>query len=150
MKKLILFCLALGLASFPSFAQAQTTAPIVYGKSFNQGPGLTPMRLSVAVKRDQNLNNVCMLGWVTEVDAQNGEWLKVATTKDSHDAVLVKIKDHAFSVNQDFVGKQVLVNGDVEQNGQAVTSKDPGSNSVAKVNPNAGYVFMATGLKVRR
>lgn len=152
MKKIMLISgLALGL--FATQAQAQEQRQ--FGAPFEVTNALAPARLDYLMADKEQLENMQMMGVVSEVCQKEGCWLKLATVPGSEKGVLfVKMKDHAFLLPKDIAGKQAIVQGNVEKKVISVKEQqhyleDTGASAeeIAKITePKESYQMEAVGV----
>ena len=156
MKKLLLIATSLLLLnSYIAKAQA-TTAPAIYGQAFSDDMKLSPGRLSWLMKDKNELNNFQMVGYVQEVCQKEGCWLKMTTNPTSDDAVLIKMKDHAFTVPKNINGKMIAAHGNIVKKTQSIEEQqhyleDAGASAEAIkaiTQPKEVYEMQASGVKV--
>lgn len=116
MKQLILFLVAFGF-SFIVNAQESAASGVVYGEVKDKGEMVSIDKLESSLK--ENKYNGKVTGKVVEVCQAMGCWVKLQKTDGS--TILVKAKDHGFTMPKDIVGKNVIVEG--EANATEISEK---------------------------
>jgi len=116
MKQLILFFVAFGF-SFIVNAQESAASGVVYGEVKDKGDLVSIDKLESSLK--ENKYNGKVTGKVVEVCQAMGCWVKLQKTDGS--TILVKAKDHGFTMPKDIVGKNVIVDG--EANATEISEK---------------------------
>jgi len=116
MKQLILFLVAFGF-SFIVKAQESAASGVVYGEVKDKGDLVSIDKLESSLK--ENKYNGKVTGKVVEVCQAMGCWVKLQKTDGS--TILVKAKDHGFTMPKDIVGKNVIVEG--EANATEISEK---------------------------
>ena len=116
MKQLILFFVAFGF-SFIINAQESAASGVVYGEVKDKGEMVSIDKLESSLK--ENKYNGKVTGKVIEVCQAMGCWVKLQKTDGS--TILVKAKDHGFTMPKDIVGKNVIVEG--EANATEISEK---------------------------
>lgn len=116
MKQLILFFVAFGF-SFIVNAQESAASGVVYGEVKDKGEMVSIDKLESSLK--ENKYNGKVTGKVVEVCQAMGCWVKLQKTDGS--TILVKAKDHGFTMPKDIVGKNVIVEG--EANATEISEK---------------------------
>ena len=116
MKQLILFFVAFGF-SFIVNAQESAASGVVYGEVKDKGEMVSIDKLESSLK--ENKYNGKVTGKVVEVCQAMGCWVKLQKTDGS--TILVKAKDHGFTMPRDIVGKNVIVEG--EANATEISEK---------------------------
>jgi len=116
MKQLILFFVAFGF-SFIINAQESAASGVVYGEVKDKGEMVSIDKLESSLK--ENKYNGKVTGKVVEVCQAMGCWVKLQKTDGS--TILVKAKDHGFTMPKDIVGKNVIVDG--EANATEISEK---------------------------
>ena len=116
MKQLILFLVAFGF-SFIVNAQESAASGVVYGEVKDKGDLVSIDKLESSLK--ENKYNGKVTGKVVEVCQAMGCWVKLQKTDGS--TILVKAKDHGFTMPKDIVGKNVIVDG--EANATEISEK---------------------------
>ena len=116
MKQLILFLVAFGF-SFIVKAQESAASGVVYGEVKDKGDLVSIDKLESSLK--ENKYNGKVTGKVIEVCQAMGCWVKLQKTDGS--TILVKAKDHGFTMPKDIVGKNVIVDG--EANATEISEK---------------------------
>jgi len=116
MKQLILFLVAFGF-SFIVKAQESAASGVVYGEVKDKGEMVSIDKLESSLK--ENKYNGKVTGKVIEVCQAMGCWVKLQKTDGS--TILVKAKDHGFTMPKDIVGKNVIVDG--EANATEISEK---------------------------
>jgi len=116
MKQLILFLVAFGF-SFIVKAQESAASGVVYGEVKDKGEMVSIDKLESSLK--ENKYNGKVTGKVVEVCQAMGCWVKLQKTDGS--TILVKAKDHGFTMPKDIVGKNVIVDG--EANATEISEK---------------------------
>ena len=116
MKQLILFFVAFGF-SFIVNAQESAASGVVYGEVKDKGEMVSIDKLESSLK--ENKYNGKVTGKVIEVCQAMGCWVKLQKTDGS--TILVKAKDHGFTMPKDIVGKNVIVEG--EANATEISEK---------------------------
>jgi len=116
MKQLILFFVAFGF-SFIVNAQESAASGVVYGEVKDKGEMVSIDKLESSLK--ENKYNGKVTGKVVEVCQAMGCWVKLQKTDGS--TILVKAKDHGFTMPKDIVGKNVIVDG--EANATEISEK---------------------------
>ena len=116
MKQLILFFVAFGF-SFIINAQESAASGVVYGEVKDKGDLVSIDKLESSLK--ENKYNGKVTGKVIEVCQAMGCWVKLQKTDGS--TILVKAKDHGFTMPKDIVGKNVIVDG--EANATEISEK---------------------------
>jgi len=116
MKQLILFLVAFGF-SFIVKAQESAASGVVYGEVKDKGEMVSIDKLESSLK--ENKYNGKVTGKVVEVCQAMGCWVKLQKTDGS--TILVKAKDHGFTMPKDIVGKNVIVEG--EANATEISEK---------------------------
>jgi len=116
MKQLILFFVAFGF-SFIVNAQESAASGVVYGEVKDKGDLVSIDKLELSLK--ENKYNGKVTGKVVEVCQAMGCWVKLQKTDGS--TILVKAKDHGFTMPKDIVGKNVIVDG--EANATEISEK---------------------------
>jgi len=116
MKQLILFFVAFGF-SFIINAQESAASGVVYGEVKDKGEMVSIDKLESSLK--ENKYNGKVTGKVVEVCQAMGCWVKLQKTDGS--TILVKAKDHGFTMPKDIVGKNVIVEG--EANATEISEK---------------------------
>ena len=116
MKQLILFFVAFGF-SFIVNAQESAASGVVYGEVKDKGDLVSIDKLESSLK--ENKYNGKVTGKVVEVCQAMGCWVKLQKTDGS--TILVKAKDHGFTMPKDIVGKNVIVEG--EANATEISEK---------------------------
>ena len=116
MKQLILFLVAFGF-SFIVNAQESAASGVVYGEVKDKGEMVSIDKLESSLK--ENKYNGKVTGKVVEVCQAMGCWVKLQKTDGS--TILVKAKDHGFTMPKDIVGKNVIVDG--EANATEISEK---------------------------
>lgn len=94
-------------AGFTAYAQDRTVTE--YGEKFEIKEVHTMQSLADAIAGKKELKNIELEGMVSEVCQAEGCWIKL----DNHDGddIMVKFKDHAFTVPKDVAGKSAIVKG---------------------------------------
>ena len=116
MKQLILFFVAFGF-SFIINAQESAASGVVYGEVKDKGEMVSIDKLESSLK--ENKYNGKVTGKVVEVCQAMGCWVKLQ--KPDGSTILVKAKDHGFTMPKDIVGKNVIVDG--EANATEISEK---------------------------
>jgi len=116
MKQLILFFVAFGF-SFIINAQESAASGVVYGEVKDKGDLVSIDKLESSLK--ENKYNGKVTGKVVEVCQAMGCWVKLQKTDGS--TILVKAKDHGFTMPKDIEGKNVIVDG--EANATEISEK---------------------------
>jgi len=116
MKQLILFFVDFGF-SFIINAQESAASGVVYGEVKDKGEMVSIDKLESSLK--ENKYNGKVTGKVVEVCQAMGCWVKLQKTDGS--TILVKAKDHGFTMPKDIVGKNVIVEG--EANATEISEK---------------------------
>jgi len=116
MKQLILFFVAFGF-SFIINAQESAASGVVYGEVKDKGEMVSIDKLESSLK--ENKYNGKVTGKVVEVCQAMGCWVKLQKADGS--TILVKAKDHGFTMPKDIVGKNVIVDG--EANATEISEK---------------------------
>ena len=116
MKQLILFFVAFGF-SFIINAQESAASGVVYGEVKDKGDLVSIDKLESSLKENKYSGKVT--GKVIEVCQAMGCWVKLQKTDGS--TILVKAKDHGFTMPKDIVGKNVIVEG--EANATEISEK---------------------------
>jgi len=116
MKQLILFFVAFGF-SFIVNAQESAASGVVYGEVKDKGEMVSIDKLESSLK--ENKYNGKVTGKVVEVCQAMGCWVKLQKADGS--TILVKAKDHGFTMPKDIVGKNVIVDG--EANATEISEK---------------------------
>ncbi|WP_226064870.1 DUF4920 domain-containing protein [Kaistella polysaccharea] len=115
---------------------------------------MTVKKLEEQLKKSEKLENVSVKGKVKEVCDQKGCWMTVET--DNNEKFFVKMKDYAFFVPTALVGKNVILEGNVEnsiisvdeQRHYAEDAKKSQAEIDAITKPKEEIRFMASGIKV--
>ena len=154
MKKLLfLSAMALTLCGAASAQTAQS--PTSYGTAFSlQEVSSSPGRLPRLREGKQKLENAKMMGVISQVCQAEACWLMLKTDYNTDDAVLIKMKDHAFVVPKNLAGKRAAVSGTIVKKMQSVEEQkhllqDAGASAadIAKVSaPKEMYEMQATGV----
>lgn len=153
MKKL-LFLSTLALALCSTATYAQTGQGKVYGAAFTQQTVMSTARLPVLMGDKQKLENIQLIGYVAEVCQKEGCWMIIKSNKSATDAILVKMKDHAFALPKDVAGKTATMSGTIVKKTQTVAEQkhlleDAGASQaeIAKItSPKEIYEMQATGV----
>lgn len=158
MKKIIILStLALAICSVSSFAKEQTKN--TYGTPFveNKAKIITPARLDAVMGDEEKLDDVVMQGYINEVCQKAGCWIRLSSTQDSKEEIMVKMKDHAFLLPKDISGKQAVIKGYVVKKEVSVKEQqhyleDAGASAaeIAKITtPKVSYQMIATGIVIK-
>jgi hypothetical protein len=115
---------------------------------------MSAARLPVIMADKQKIENFQMIGYVAEVCQKEGCWMIIKTHKNSNDAVLVKMKDHAFVLPKNVAGQTATMTGTIEKKTQTVAEQkhlleDAGASQaeIAKItSPKEIYEMQATGV----
>ena len=107
MKQLWLFFMAISF-SFTINAQQPAASGVTYGEVKEKGDVVSIDKLDVNLKENRYSGKVT--GKVVEVCQAMGCWVKLQKTDGT--TVLVKAKDHGFTMPKDIVGKNVIVDGE--------------------------------------
>jgi hypothetical protein len=153
MKKL-LFLSTLALALCSTATYAQTGQSKVYGTAFPQQTVMSTARLPVLMADKQKLENFQTKGYIAEVCQKEGCWMTIKSDKNSNDAILVKMKDHAFVLPKNVAGQTAVIHGTVEKKMQTVAEQkhlleDAGASQaeISKITtPKEIYEIQATGV----
>lgn len=151
MYKLALFGMILFSLSF-SETRAQEQ-PKAYGTHFeNAGTGFSPGRLP-ALMGNAESKAIQLTGKIKEVCQTEGCWIVL---EGGGVELLVKMKDHAFTLPKDLAGKMALVNGVVTRKTQSIEEQkhyleDAGADAarLAEIKePKQVFEMEATGVLV--
>jgi hypothetical protein len=149
MKKLFTIACLLGLATF-SFAQKGNN----YGKTVKTKKAIAvPVFLDEMARADSTWSGV-VKGTVKEVCKREGCWLRL--DDGSGNDILVKMKDHEFTVPKDIDGKTVYVMGTAFKTTTSVKTlkhyaEDAGKSQAeidAITQPKTEIKLEATGVKI--
>jgi len=108
MNKLIMIFAASALLltfSLSSLAQSGT----LYGKKFKTKDAIAASDLASKMGDKTNLDNVVVMGEITEVCQTMGCWIKLKN--EGGDDVFIKFKDHSFLIPKDISGRKAYVSG---------------------------------------
>ncbi|MFC6267688.1 DUF4920 domain-containing protein [Frigoriflavimonas asaccharolytica] len=163
MKKII-FALVLSISTL-SFVNAQKSGPPegeakvgeFYGGEVSPEvlkTAFTAKQLEKKLKKTNKIENVAVLGTVTEVCEKKGCWLTVKT--NSKENFMVKMKDYSFFVPVALRGKNVVLEGDAEMKMTSVEDLKHFAEDAKKskdeiamiTEPKKELSFTATGIKV--
>lgn len=107
MKQLFLFFGALCFA-FVIKAQQSASSGTIYGEVKDKGDIVSIDKLETTMKENKYYGKIS--GKVIEVCQAMGCWVKLQKADGS--AILVKSKEHGFTMPKDIVGKNVIVDGE--------------------------------------
>lgn len=142
-------------------AQSTTIREAVKGTQYGAGVSdditfdvYSPDRVIKALESKDSLKNIVIQADVTAVCTKKGCWMTLQNTQNK--TVFVKMKDYAFFVPQDMVGKKVLIHGDVTKKVTSVAelrhyaedAKKSKQEIEAISEPKTEYRVLATGIKV--
>jgi hypothetical protein len=97
----IIFC------SFTGTAQDVAVSGVVYGEVKEKGDVISIDKLELSLKENKYEGKIS--GKVVEVCQAMGCWVKLQKADGS--TILVKAKEHGFTMPKDIVGKEVVVDG---------------------------------------
>lgn len=154
MKKIVLlstFALSL-IACNTTFAQSSKDK--AYGTAFKQDAAITPAKMTTLMADKDKLEDTQITGYVSKVCKKEGCWMVLRTAKESNDDVMVRMKDHSFTVPKDIEGKTAVVKGTVVKKMQSVAEQkhyleDAGASAdqIALITaPKAVYEMQVTGV----
>lgn len=105
MKKLVLAAtMLLSIAAVtPALAKDK------YGKKFSTAKTMTVKSFNNTMATQSEVDNVVVEGKIAQVCQAEGCWLKLKN--ETGEDILVKFKDHSFTIPKDLAGKTVVVNG---------------------------------------
>lgn len=167
MKKVLLF--AAVLFAFSATAQdhgtmkATATATsdsrisgTLYGQKFDEQTAIPVTELAKKAG-DKELSNVVLSGTISEVCQAEGCWMRVSLETDEGSTMLVKFKDHSFTIPKDLAGKKVVFAGRAYQTTISVEklkhyAEDAGKSKeeIAKITtPSTERIVEATGLIIK-
>lgn len=153
MKKLLfLSSFVLAIAGTTTFAQSSKEK--AYGTAFKQESVITPEKMTTLMTNKEKLEDAQLTGYVSKVCKKEGCWMVLRTKKESGDDVMVRMKDHAFTVPKDIEGKTAVVKGTVIKKMQSVAEQkhyleDAGATAdqIAKITaPKPVYEMQVTGV----
>jgi hypothetical protein len=153
MKKILfLSTFVLAIASTSTFAQSSKEK--AYGTAFKQEAVITPEKMTVLIADKEKLEDAQLTGYVSKVCKKEGCWMVLRTKKESGDDVMVRMKDHSFTVPKDIEGKTAVVKGTVIKKMQSVAEQkhyleDAGATAdqIAKITaPKPVYEMQVTGV----
>ena len=115
---------------------------------------ITAKQLEKKLKKTNKIENVAVLGKVTEVCEKKGCWMTVKTNKKEN--FMVKMKDYAFFVPVALRGKNVVLEGDAEMKMTSVEDLKHFAEDAKKSKeeialikePKKELIFMASAIKV--
>lgn len=157
MKKIILSIAVMAcFTTATSFAQTANDEFTEYGESFVEGSIITPARVAVLMNNEKELSQYQMSGVIAEVCQAEGCWLRINSTKDNNEKMMVKMKDHAFLLPKDIAGKRVLIQGTISKKEISVKQQqhyleDAGASKkeIDKIKaPKEEFIMIAEGIKV--
>lgn len=109
MKKAFFFCLL--FVTLGAFAQSKEKTPaakgVIYGMVAEEGSPVAPEEIAAKLVNDQFNGQV--KAKVAEVCRAEGCWIKVERKDGTK--MMVRVKDHAFLLPENIVGKMVLIDG---------------------------------------
>jgi hypothetical protein len=91
--------------SLPALAQNGKA----YGKEFKTDKAVAATELSTKIGKDSKLENVVVVGEISEVCQAEGCWMKLKN--EAGENIFVKFKDHAFLIPKDLAGHKAYVQG---------------------------------------
>ena len=154
MKKILLlftfvFAISAGTTTF-----AQSSKEKAYGTAFKQEAVITPEKMTTIMADKEKLEDAQLTGYVSKVCKKEGCWMVLRTKKESGDDVMVRMKDHSFTVPKDIEGKTAVVKGTVVKKMQSVAEQkhymeDAGATAdqIAKITaPKPVYEMQVTGV----
>lgn len=114
----------------------------------------SPDKIIRELTTKDSLQNIVIQADVTAVCTKKGCWMTLQNTQNQ--TVFVKMKDYAFFVPQDMVGKKVLIHGDVTKKVTSVAelrhyaedAKRPKHEIDTITEPKTEYRVLASGIKV--
>lgn len=160
MKKLILLT-GLFFASLTLSAQETGIAPATKGQEYGSGVSeaqtfdvYSADKLVRELQGKDKLENLVIRAEVSGVCEKKGCWLTLVNDMDTR--VFVKMKDYAFFLPQDILGKTILLDADAEKMVTSVKelqhyAKDAGKSAaeIAKITkPQTEIRVLASGIKV--
>ncbi|MHA6697032.1 DUF4920 domain-containing protein [Chryseobacterium sp. A301] len=160
MKKLILLT-GLFLASLTLNAQVADIAPATKGQEYGSGVSeaqtfdvYSADKLVREMSSKDKLENLVIRAEVSGVCEKKGCWLTLVNDMDTR--VFVKMKDYAFFLPQDIMGKTILLDADAEKMVTSVKelkhyAQDAGKSAseIAKITkPQTEIRVLASGIKV--
>ena len=157
MKKIILSIAVMTcFSAVTSYAQTGNNEFKEYGVSFVEESVITPARVAVLIQDEKELTQYQMSGVIGEVCQAEGCWIRLNSTKDNNENMMVKMKDHAFLLPKDIAGKRVLIKGTISKKEISVKQQqhyleDAGASKkeINKIKaPKEEYVMIAEGIKV--
>ncbi|TXF79422.1 DUF4920 domain-containing protein [Chryseobacterium sp.] len=166
MKKLaLLFTLLLSTLIFAQETATKKFSPPagnaavgdVYGSNVSlnsETNAISAKKLDKKLKKSKKLENISVVGKVTDVCDKKGCWLTVET--DNNEKFFVKMKDYAFFVPTALKGKTVVLEGNAEtkiisvdeQKHYAEDAKKSQEEIDAITQPQEEIRFVANGIKV--
>lgn len=138
-------------------AQSPVAAkPKVYGAEMLKSETFYATGRLPALMQGQQSRELQLVGVAKDVCKKEGCWMTIASDRKADDAVMVKIKEHAFALPKDIAGKQVMVRGTVVKKTQTVAEQkhyleDAGASKeeIARIKaPKEIYEVQATGVAV--
>lgn len=160
MKKLIILT-GLFFASLTLNAQVSEIAPATKGQQYGSGVSeaqtfdvYSADKLVRELESKDKLENLVIRAEVSGVCEKKGCWLTLVNDMDTR--VFVKMKDYAFFLPQDILGKTILLDADAEKMVTSVKelqhyAKDAGKSAaeIAKITkPQTEIRVLASGIKV--
>lgn len=154
MKKLMLAISAMMLVVLVNAQdEVKPAAPgVVYGTVTEKGEAIKVTELNTKMKDDKYEGKVT--GKVTEVCKAMGCWIKLELADGK--TIMVKAKDHSFTMPQDIVGKTVVVDGEAKSKEISEAMRkhyaEDGGKSKEEINKIKGstkeVMIAANGVKV--
>lgn len=127
-----------------------------YGKKFDEKTAISVPEL-VKKAQGRELAEVVVSGTISEVCQTEGCWIRVSMENDEGSTMLVKFKDHEFTIPKDLAGKKVVFSGRAYQAKISVEmlkhyAEDAGKSKeeIEKITaPSTELAVEATGLIIK-
>lgn len=126
----------------------------VYGQAFSEKNVMTVGEV-VSKAKDKDLNDITVTATIEEVCQAEGCWMRVA--KEDGSTMLVKFKNHNFTIPKDLAGSEAVFHGRAYQTTVSVEmqrhyAEDAGKSKeeIASITkPSTEIAFEATGLIIK-
>lgn len=149
-KPFIFFATLITLSAYNVIGQE--TQPTSYGKVFRMTRTMSVSNFNEAIKNVEKIENVIVSGTIAQVCQAEGCWLKLKNPEGED--ILVKFKDHSFTIPKDLAGRNVLVNGTATRKTISIKERihmaeDAGASKeeIAKINgPKTEIRIESTGI----
>ncbi|MFT4061583.1 MAG: DUF4920 domain-containing protein [Edaphocola sp.] len=157
MKKTITLAILAATASFAAHAQDESRKPAVPGQTYGEkisADGAADIATLPALLDKQEKVHTKIAAKVVDVCPKKGCWMNLYVNDST--TVFVKMKDYAFFVPMDMVGKTVVLEGEAftkvtsvnELRHYAEDAKKPQAEIDAITEPKKSIRFMADGIVV--